>query len=95
VSMATFASRRLFDMLDNTAVIVGIEAMAAAQGIEFLRPLRSSVLVEREFDAIRARVPFVAHDRHFAPDIAAMRDWAMRDAWPQPIGALLPSRATS
>ncbi|MEP7064362.1 MAG: histidine ammonia-lyase, partial [Betaproteobacteria bacterium] len=37
VSMATFAARRLADMLDNTATIVGIEAMAAAQGIDFLR----------------------------------------------------------
>jgi histidine ammonia-lyase len=92
VSMATFASRRLLDMLDNTAVIVGIEAMAAAQGIDFLRPLRSATLIERELDAIRARVPFVAHDRHFAPDIAAMREWVTRNEWPQPIVEMLPSR---
>jgi len=95
VSMATFASRRLFDMLDNTAVIVGIEAMAAAQGIDFLRPLRSSELVERAHAAIRSHVAFVAHDREFAPDIAAMRAWAMRDGWPAPIVAMLPSRAMS
>ena len=37
VSMATFAARRLGDMVDNTAVVVGIEAMAAAQGIELKR----------------------------------------------------------
>jgi histidine ammonia-lyase len=37
VSMATFAGRRLAEMVDNTAVIVGIEAMAAAQGIELKR----------------------------------------------------------
>jgi histidine ammonia-lyase len=91
VSMATFAARRLFDMLDNTAGIVGIEAMAAAQGIDFLRPLRSSDLVEREFAEIRSRVAFLAHDREFAPDIEAMRRWAWRDDWPQPIVAMLPS----
>jgi len=95
VSMATFASRRLFDMLDNTAVIVGIEAMAAAQGIDFLRPLQSSALVERAHADIRAQVAFLAHDRAFAPDIAAMRTWATRDEWPAPIVAMLPSRATS
>jgi histidine ammonia-lyase len=92
VSMATFAARRLFDMLDNTAVIVGIEAMAAAQGIDFLRPLRSSDMIEREFGAIRARVAFVTHDRQFAPDIEAMRRWALRDEWPAPIVGMLPSR---
>jgi histidine ammonia-lyase len=92
VSMATFAARRLGEMLDNTAVIVGIEAMAAAQGIDFLRPLRSSDAVEREFAQIRSRVAFLAHDRHFAPDIDAMRRWALRDAWPLPVTAVLPSR---
>ncbi|HEX6795829.1 MAG TPA: histidine ammonia-lyase [Casimicrobiaceae bacterium] len=92
VSMATFAARRLFDMLGNTAVIVGIEAMAAAQGIDFLRPLRSSETIEREFDAIRSRVAFVAQDREFAPDIEVMRRWALRDEWPAPIAGMLPSR---
>ncbi|VTU15539.1 Histidine ammonia-lyase [Variovorax sp. PBL-H6] len=37
VSMATFAARRLAEMVENTAVVVGIEAMAAAQGIELKR----------------------------------------------------------
>jgi histidine ammonia-lyase len=35
VSMATFAARRLGAMLKNTAHIVAIELLAAAQGIEF------------------------------------------------------------
>jgi histidine ammonia-lyase len=94
VSMATFAARRLFDMLDNNATIVGIEAMAAAQGIDFLRPLRSSELVEREHREIRTRVAFLEHDRELAPDIAAMRAWAGRNEWPACIVAMLPSRAT-
>ncbi|MBT9465991.1 histidine ammonia-lyase [Hydrogenophaga sp.] len=37
VSMATFAARRLGEMVNNTAVVVGIEAMGAAQGIELKR----------------------------------------------------------
>ena len=92
VSMATFAARRLFDMIDNTAVVVGIEAMAAAQGIDFLRPLQSSPRIEREFAGIRTRVAFLDRDRPFAPDIEVMRRWALRDEWPQPIAAMLPSR---
>ena len=93
VSMATFAARRLFDMIDNAAVVVGVEAMAAAQGIEFLRPLRSSPAVEREFAGIRSRVEFLARDRHLAPDIETMRRWALRDEWPASIAAMLPSGA--
>ena len=39
VSMATFAARRLGDMATNTAGIVAIELLAAAQGIDFRAPL--------------------------------------------------------
>src|SRR5438093_11988822 len=42
VSMATFAARRLHAMLDNTAGIVAVEWLAAAQAPEFHRPLRTS-----------------------------------------------------
>jgi histidine ammonia-lyase len=73
VSMATFAARRLSDMHANTSGIIGIELLAAAQGIDFRRPLKSSPILEREMAAIRADVPFYAEDRFFAPDIAAAR----------------------
>ncbi len=73
VSMATFAARRLSDMHANTSGIIGIELLAAAQGIDFRRPLKSSPILEREMAAIRADVPFYSEDRFFAPDIAAAR----------------------
>ena len=73
VSMATFAARRLSDMHANTSGIIGIELLAAAQGIDFRRPLKSSPTLENELAAIRADVPFYAEDRFFAPDIAAAR----------------------
>jgi histidine ammonia-lyase len=73
VSMATFAARRLSDMHANTSGIIGIELLAAAQGIDLRRPLKSSPILEREMAAIRADVPFYAEDRFFAPDIAAAR----------------------
>ncbi len=46
VSMATHAARRLGDMLDNAASIVAIELLAAARGIAFRRPLRTSRTLE-------------------------------------------------
>lgn len=91
VSMATHAARRLGDMVHNTAVIVGIEAMAAAQGIELKRGLKSSVPVEACFAAIREKVAFLDRDRYLAPDIASMKQWALSADLPAVLLRLLPS----
>jgi histidine ammonia-lyase len=69
VSMATFAARRLQPMIANTAHILGIELLAAAQGIEFLRPLRSSPPLEAAHALLRENCPSIAVDRYLAPDI--------------------------
>lgn len=71
VSMATFAARRLGRMNDNTRHILGIELLAAAEGIEFHRPLRTSEALESAHAALRARVPRFEQDRYFAPAIQA------------------------
>ncbi|WP_294771519.1 histidine ammonia-lyase [uncultured Rhodoferax sp.] len=70
VSMATFAARRLQGMIQNTAHILGIELLAAAQGIEFLRPLKSSAVLEAVHALLRKDVPAHHVDRYLAPDIA-------------------------
>ncbi len=69
VSMATFAARRLQPMIRNTAHILGIEWLAAAQGIEFLRPLKSSPVLEAAHALLRRAVPAMPQDRYLAPDI--------------------------
>jgi histidine ammonia-lyase len=71
VSMATFAARRLQPMIDNVAHILGIELLAAAQGIEFLRPLQSSAVLEAAHARLRAECPAMPVDRFLAPDIEA------------------------
>ncbi len=93
VSMATFAARRLGEMADNTAVVVGIEAMAAAQGIDLRRGPRSAPLLEAAFADIRTRVAYLPQDRLMAPDVEAMRLWAHGGAWPAVLTDLLPSYA--
>ena len=101
VSMATFAARRLGAMVDNTAVVVGIEAMCAAQGIELKRGpkrglkrgLKSSPALEAEFAAIRRTVAFLERDRYLATDIEAMRQWAHRAELPAVLLNILPSHA--
>jgi histidine ammonia-lyase len=69
VSMATFAARRLQPMIANTAYIIGIEWLAAAQGIEFLRPLASSPALEGAHRLLREHCASMGSDRHLAPDI--------------------------
>jgi histidine ammonia-lyase len=71
VSMATFAARRLQPMIANVAHILGIELLAAAQGIEFLRPMRSSAALEAAHALLRERCPAMHVDRYLAPDIEA------------------------
>jgi histidine ammonia-lyase len=69
VSMATFAARRLHAMIDNTAHIIAIELLAAAQGIDFLRPLKSSAPVEALHARLRADCASSPADHYLAPDI--------------------------
>ncbi len=70
VSMATFAARRLQAMVSNTGHILGIELLAAAQGIDFLRPLQSSTALEQVHALLRSDIPAMDQDRYLAPDIA-------------------------
>jgi len=93
VSMATHAARRLGRMIDNAAAVVGIELLAAAQGIDFHRPAKSSPSLEDVHSSIRRDVPFYAADRYFAPDIEAAQSWVRAGRFAQWVGRILPSRA--
>ncbi|MEO8537392.1 MAG: histidine ammonia-lyase, partial [Betaproteobacteria bacterium] len=73
VSMATGAALRLLPMATNTSAIVAIELLAAAQGVELRKPLRSSVCLQDALATIRRAAPFWARDRAFAPDLAAVK----------------------
>lgn len=70
VSMATFAARRLGAMNANTANILAVELLAAAEGIEFHRPLKSSSALEAAHTMLRRQIPRFDRDRLMAPAIA-------------------------
>jgi histidine ammonia-lyase len=73
VSMATFAARRLGDMADNSAGIVAVELLAACQGIDFRKPLKTSAPLLQTYERVRKEVPYYEEDRYFAPDIEAAK----------------------
>ncbi len=87
VSMATHAARRLHAMLDNTQTIIGIEWLAAAQGIEFHAPHAASAPIQEAQLRLRARVAAYTQDRFLAPDIAAATEMVaaggLRDLVPE------------
>jgi len=74
VSMATFAARRLRDLADNLAGIVAIELLAAAQGIDFHKPLRTGTRLRPVMSHLRKEVPFYDEDRYMAADIAKAKE---------------------
>lgn len=80
VSMSAHAARRLLPMTANLAVILGIEWLTAAQGVEFRAPLQTSAPLCRALDALRAAVPRLERDRYLAPDLAKAAELARTGA---------------
>ncbi|MBV9930928.1 MAG: histidine ammonia-lyase [Alphaproteobacteria bacterium] len=74
VSMATHAGTKARRIAGNAAGVVGIELLAAAQGLDFHAPLASSPAVEAARRAIRAQVPHLGGDRYLADELG----WARR-----------------
>ncbi len=79
VSMATYAARRLAEMIDNTAGILAIEILAATEGISFRRPLKTSKPLEQVWEKVRELAPSFAVDRTFHKEIAAVREQVLRN----------------
>ncbi|WP_018633328.1 histidine ammonia-lyase [Neomegalonema perideroedes] len=70
VSMAAHGARRLGRMAENLQAILGIEALCAAQGVEFRAPLATSPKLQAVIDALRAEIPHLEEDRFMAGDLA-------------------------
>ena len=84
--MATHGARRLAEMNDNLAKIVAIEWLAAAQGIGFRAPLKTSVRLGSAIARLRTVVPPLEEDRYMAPDIEAAVDLARAGALVEAVG---------
>ena len=69
VSMAAHGARRLARMNANLAVIIGVETLCAAQGIEARAPLTTAPRLQPVLDELRRHIPALDEDRYLAPDI--------------------------
>jgi len=67
--MGSISATKLLEVVKNTETVFAIEFMCSAQGLEFLRPLRSGPGVEAAFAAVREYIPFARADRLFHNDV--------------------------
>lgn len=73
VSMAPIAARKAATIARNAAGVIAVELIAAAQGVDFHTPLKTSPKLEDVHVAVRAITPHFTHDRYWADDMAALR----------------------
>ncbi len=79
VSMAAHGARRLGRMNANLSLILGIEFLCAAQGIEFRAPLQTSETLQRVMRAIRQSVPTLQEDRYLSTNWPSLDDGYPRE----------------
>jgi histidine ammonia-lyase len=74
VSMGATGALHLREVVDRAETVLAIEALCAAQGLDFRAPLRPGAGVAAAHRRLRAIVPHLDADRPPAPDISAVRD---------------------
>ena len=74
VSMGMGASLKLKRIVENTRNAMAIEAMAAAQALDFLAPLKTSKHLQQAHAAIRAVCPTMDKDRVMYQDFARIAE---------------------
>jgi histidine ammonia-lyase len=73
VPMAPISARHLRDVVNNVEHILSIEALLAAQGLDYRAPLKGGQGIDAAHRAIRKKIPTLEQDRFLKPDIEAMR----------------------
>ncbi len=72
VPMAMGAALKPRRIVQNVRHVLAIELLCASQALDFRRPLRAGVGVERAYAKVRGVVSFMDQDRMISPDIAAI-----------------------
>ncbi|MDF1601071.1 histidine ammonia-lyase [Mesorhizobium sp. YIM 152430] len=90
VSMACHGARRLLAMTDNLAAIISIEAVTAAQGLDFRAPLKTSAALRAAHGVVRGIVAGLEVDRYLAGDLEAAAELVASGALNASVGDVLP-----
>jgi histidine ammonia-lyase len=81
VSMGMTAALKFKQIVRNTELILAIELLCAAQGLEYLKPLRPARGVELAYQKLRHLVAPLQADRALAPDITKIAAAVMAGAF--------------
>jgi len=73
VSMAPIAARKAAQIARNAAGVIAVELMAAAEGIDYHAPLKTSAKLRKVYDAVRALSPHFTADRYWADEMSALQ----------------------
>jgi histidine ammonia-lyase len=74
VSMGMTAANKLRRIVENTRNVLAIEAMAVAQALDFLSPLKSSIRGQAAHSAIRSVCPTMEKDRVMYKDFTRLAE---------------------
>jgi histidine ammonia-lyase len=74
VSMGMSAGLKLMRIIDNTRNVLAIEAIAAAQALDFMAPLKTSKRGQQAHAAIRGVCTTLEKDRYLAPDFSRVAE---------------------
>ncbi len=72
VSMGTIAARKAAQIIDNVQHVLAVEALCAAQALDFRLPLEAGTGTKKAHLFLRQRVPHVEQDRPIQPDLLAV-----------------------
>ena len=73
VSMAPIAARKAGQIARNAAGVIAVELIAAAQGVDFHAPLKTSPKLLQVHSKVREITPRFTSDRYWADDMAALQ----------------------
>ena len=74
VAMGMTGALKFRAIVDLTENLLGIELLASAEGLEYRRPLKAGIGVERAFAILRKIAPPLAQDRPLSGDIARVAE---------------------
>jgi histidine ammonia-lyase len=73
VSMAPIAARKAVQIARNAAGVVAVELIAAAQGVDYHAPLKTSPKLQAVHAKVRELSPHLVSDRYWASEMAALQ----------------------
>jgi histidine ammonia-lyase len=81
VSMAPIAARKATQVARNAAGVIAVELMAAAEGIDFHAPTKTSPKLQTVHGSVRALSAHFTADRYWADDMRALQDAVLAGAF--------------